>query len=444
MLTQSGTRCRHQRRGPLAHTPRQLCEQVLSQGNDVFWPRAQRRDVQLDGVQAIIEIGPEPSVGRQRGKISVARRYDARLGDRLSRIAELAIGTVFQQPKELALQGQWQSRHLVEEKRTRSCLFHQSDMRAFGRGHRSTCVAEHFALGAVDRNRRATDNNKGKLPPHRRIMELARCDFLADTGFAQEKHWCRRILHALEFGFDATHRVRRPDRRSTAHVVAGGDFSRAEGRDLVKQCLYLEGLGHIIVSTGAHQTHSLLHLAERRNENYRRRSKIGKGPPKQLLTIHIWKPNVADQNLACCFAQMCHGLFTRVPPAHAVTLKFKALHQRLSHDRIVLDHADHGRKPGVRTVGLRCGGGAHVTASCPVPSLTGKVTMMRDPCSLNPIVTTMRPPNPRTRSRTTRMPRPRGGSCGSVTSVSVNAAATAFGRPGPPSTTCKTRFVRPT
>src|ERR1700733_5480153 len=103
---------------------------------------------------------------------------------------------------------------------------------------------------------------------------------------------------------------------------------------------------------------------------------------------------------------MCHGLFPRVPPAHAVTLKFKALHQRLAHDRIVLDDADHGRTPAVRAVGLRCSRGAHVTASCPVASLTGKVTMMRDPCSLDAIVTTMRPRNPRTRSRTTRMPRP--------------------------------------
>src|ERR1700679_2565305 len=137
---------------------------------------------------------------------------------------------------------------------------------------------------------------------------------------------------------------------------------------------------------------------------------------------------------------MRHRLFTRTPPAHAVPLKFKALHQRLSHDGIVLDDADHGRTPAVRAVGLRRS--AHVAASCPVPSLTGKVTMMRDPCSLDAIVTAMRPPNPRTRSRTTRMPRPRGGSCESVTLVSVNASATAFGRPGPPSTTCKTRFVR--
>jgi hypothetical protein len=36
MLTQRGTRCWHQRRGPLAHTPRKLREQVLSQGDDVF------------------------------------------------------------------------------------------------------------------------------------------------------------------------------------------------------------------------------------------------------------------------------------------------------------------------------------------------------------------------------------------------------------------------
>src|ERR1700690_952930 len=140
---------------------------------------------------------------------------------------------------------------------------------------------------------------------------------------------------------------------------------------------------------------------------------------------------------------MCHRLVTRARPAHAVTLKFKALYQRLSHDEIVFDDTDHGRTPGVRAVGLRCSGGAHVTASCLVPSLTGKVTMMRDPRSPDAIVTTTRPPNTRTRSRTTRMPSPGGGSCGSVTSVSVNAAATAFGSPGPPSTTCKTRFVRP-
>ena len=38
-------------------------------------------------------------------------------------------------------------------------------------------------------------------------MELAGCDFLADTGFAQKKHWSRRIFRALEFGFDAAHRV---------------------------------------------------------------------------------------------------------------------------------------------------------------------------------------------------------------------------------------------
>jgi hypothetical protein len=66
-------------------------------------------------------------------------------------------------------------------------------------------------------------------------------------------------------------------------------------------------------------------------------------------------------------------------PTRLVAFQFEALHQRLPHDRIVVDDANHRSGPGGRNTCLGGNGGVHVPSSSPVPPFAGKVTVTRDP-----------------------------------------------------------------
>ena len=77
--------------------------EVIDEQRDVAPARAQRRHVQLDAAQAVVEIRPEASGLDERGETPVGRRHDADVN--LPRVlpADALDGQILQHAQELGL-----------------------------------------------------------------------------------------------------------------------------------------------------------------------------------------------------------------------------------------------------------------------------------------------------------------------------------------------------
>ena len=90
---------------------------------------------------------------------------------------------------------------------------------------------------------------------------------------------------------------------------------------LLKQASELERLGQIVLRAGANERDSLIDLSERRHKNEGWRERAGVCRAKNLLTVHVRQPNVAEHEVRTKLEHTVHGFLSGMPPNGAPTLQ---------------------------------------------------------------------------------------------------------------------------
>ena len=138
------------------------CEEVLGEQRDVVTALAQRRQVERDDVQAVVEIAAEVSGANLLVEVAVRRRDDARVDrNRLGR-ADGNHFALLQHAEQLDLRRRRRLADFVEEERALRRRAEEAELVADRAGERSLHVTEQLALeqalgqrAAVDREERS-------------------------------------------------------------------------------------------------------------------------------------------------------------------------------------------------------------------------------------------------------------------------------------------------
>ena len=120
--------------------------EVLHQHREIPAARAQRRDLEIERVDPVVEILAEQPVGDARAQVAVGRRDDAHVDLHRVVAAERLDRPLLQHAQQLGLRRQRQLRDLVQEQRAAVRGLEAALAAVGGAGERAALVPEQLRL----------------------------------------------------------------------------------------------------------------------------------------------------------------------------------------------------------------------------------------------------------------------------------------------------------
>src|SRR6266567_2926649 len=162
-------------------------EEVFAEREDVGATSTQRRQLQRDDRQAMVEVSTEVAATDRALEIDTGRRDE---GDvyRLGACApEPTHGAVLEDAKELALQCDRQQANLIEEDRAAMSGLEQAGLRLARIGESATLVTQQLRLEQSLGDGRAVDVDERPVAAGSGLMDGAGEEPLTSAGFAEDQ-----------------------------------------------------------------------------------------------------------------------------------------------------------------------------------------------------------------------------------------------------------------
>jgi hypothetical protein len=162
----------------------EFLQDASRQHRNVLAPIAKRRQVDVEHVQPVEQVGAELLAGHGFGQIPVRRRdhADVRLhGARAAKAHELAF---LEHAQELRLRGSCHLGDFVEKEHPTGRQLDLSRLRLLRAGEGAALEPEQFGLEQVFWQRRAVDRDERAAPSWRALVDEPRDDLLAGAGLA--------------------------------------------------------------------------------------------------------------------------------------------------------------------------------------------------------------------------------------------------------------------
>jgi hypothetical protein len=354
----------------------ELREEAKGEGGDVLASLAQRRQVDLDDLQPVVEVLAETPFAHLALEVAVGRGDDAHVdGERLGAAHPLE-GALLQDPQHLRLRLRGHVADLVEEDRAAVRGLEAPDPARLGAGERPLLVAEQLALDELAADRGAVHRDERALAPGAALVERVCDELLPGAALAADEHGevgLRDLLDRLEH---ALHRGARADQvleaeiagepRAQPAVLAGEPraFERAshDEADLV----VVERLGNVVLGPELHRLDRDLLAAVRRDHHHRR---LGLGVAGGAQDVHPARPvaqrEVGQHQVEMLLGEASHGRRTVVLLFHVVALAAQQAGERQPDRALVLDEEQPSRHRRVAT--SACSRGSVSTNSVPAP-----------------------------------------------------------------------------
>ena len=189
----------------------------MSSGN-VVAPFAQRRQRDLDHVDAEVEVLAERAGGHGALEIAVGGGDDADVDVHLGQPAQPRELAVLQHLQQLGLQRRAHLADLVEEDRAVVRRLELAGLGVDRAGERAPLEAEQLRFEEVRRQRGTVDLHEGLVAPHRVPAQAARHQLLAGAGLAAHQDGDVRIGDPLD------------QRPHDGHLLARAEEQRVDGR----------------------------------------------------------------------------------------------------------------------------------------------------------------------------------------------------------------------
>src|SRR5207237_3872648 len=182
----------------------ELVEEPLDQQRHVFAALAQRRQLDCEDVQAVIEVFPQLAVADSIRRIHVRRRDDADIDRLLLAAAEPPERPLLQHPQQLHLRRGLHLRNLVEKQRAAVRELEDAGAPIVRAGERALLVPEDLALEQRLRNRGAIDRDERKRRSLAQLVNRLRDELLAGSRFAPDQHRCVGRRRLFDDAIDAS------------------------------------------------------------------------------------------------------------------------------------------------------------------------------------------------------------------------------------------------
>ena len=138
------------RNGPVA-APAEEDHEALGQRDQVLRPLPQRGKRDLDHVEPVVEILPEPPLPKGLFQVDVRRRDDPHVGPARHIVAKALVLLVLDEPEELRLEGEGKIADLVQQKGPALAGADTAGIVADGAGEGPLGVAEQLAFQKLRR-----------------------------------------------------------------------------------------------------------------------------------------------------------------------------------------------------------------------------------------------------------------------------------------------------
>src|SRR5690606_14055484 len=135
-------------------------QEVACERQDVVGALGQRRQPQLDRVEAVEQVFAERTLADQRGQVGIGRADDAYLDLALAVAAEALEAAGLEHPQQLHLAGQRQRADLVQEQGAAVGRLELALARALRAGVGPGLGPEQFGLDQVGRERAAVERDE--------------------------------------------------------------------------------------------------------------------------------------------------------------------------------------------------------------------------------------------------------------------------------------------
>ena len=162
-------------------------DEVMHEQRDVLGPLAQRRQVQREHVDAVIEILAKPAACNELLELAIGRGDDPDVDAPILIVADPAELLRLQDSQQLRLQRQRQLADLVEEQRPGVRGGEQTLAIARRVRERTADVAEQLVLEQLLWNRRTVDDHERRVVARRRVVDRARDQLLAGAALAEDR-----------------------------------------------------------------------------------------------------------------------------------------------------------------------------------------------------------------------------------------------------------------
>ena len=163
-------------------------EEVLGEQGNILGAGAERRQVDADDIEAVVEILAKLLLRDRLLEVPVRRGDDADVRPDGGVAADAGELPLLQDAQELALDGERHLADLVEEEGATVALLETADALGRGPGEGTLLVSEEFALEKVLGDRGAVDRKQAFLAPLAVGVDGACDELLAATALAGHQH----------------------------------------------------------------------------------------------------------------------------------------------------------------------------------------------------------------------------------------------------------------
>ena len=167
---------------------RHRVQEMLRQQGHVTLALAQRRQMQVQRVEPVLQILPEAAGFHLPRQAAVGGGDDARIRRAHGAAADRAVFAVLQEAQQGHLALGRERVDLIQEQGAAAGVVDQAGLGHLGIGEGAAAVAEQFALDQAVGNGAAIDRHEGKIPARAGVVDFACGDFLAGAGFALDQH----------------------------------------------------------------------------------------------------------------------------------------------------------------------------------------------------------------------------------------------------------------
>ncbi len=164
-------------------------QEVIEQRRHVVLALAQRRDRDVDDVEAVVEVFAEFAGGDPLGQAAVGRRHHAHVRvDAVAFVADALDFAGFEEAEQQRLHAQRHLADFVHEDGAAVGRFEQAALVAVGVGEAAARVPEELRFEERVGHRRAVDREHRRVPAPAALVDEVGHHFLAHTARARDEH----------------------------------------------------------------------------------------------------------------------------------------------------------------------------------------------------------------------------------------------------------------
>src|SRR5260370_277702 len=182
---------------PPLHPPGEALNEMTHQRLDVLGSLPQRRDLDREDVQAVVEVVAEPLLLDHLDEVAVRRGDQADVDLDRPGAAEALERLLLEDLEELRLELERDLAYLVEEERAAVRHLEAPELLRDGAGERAAFVAEELALDEARRNGGAVDFDEGPLAAAAPVVNGACDQLLPRTRLAEDEDRRVGLRHDL-------------------------------------------------------------------------------------------------------------------------------------------------------------------------------------------------------------------------------------------------------